>query len=267
MTPEQIGYLLGSVFVYTLVYLLVAGLWLMIAKRAPLFRKLGGVSRYVVATGLVCLCALALFGGEHGYPVIAALIALALIWRDYRRGERTEIAKGHSTKDGVGNQALARPESLGTPASKKSSFWWPAVETRENASEAAKGGGIAFGFVTLGYLIAAGFVVIGIKSPMQPSAATDPALMLTVDLIIAAIAAYLSWRTYRKPTLTLCVVAITWVAIEFVGKSLSLGLVGNIIGAYWGNILAAVTGIAGLRGAWAVRRFQRDSIQRGLPNS
>lgn len=97
-------------------------------------------------------------------------------------------------------------------------FWWPSVDTLDEAKTASKGGGVAFGFIALGYFLAATFPLVGWNNPTQPEAQAEPALYLTINLLIAGIAGYLAWRAYKRPTLLLCGIGLSWVLIEFFGK-------------------------------------------------
>ena len=142
-------------------------------------------------------------------------------------------------------------------------FWWPNVDTPENAASAAKNGGVAFGFIALGYAIATLFAGTGVRNPSQPSATESPQLFIWINIVIFAVAAILAWRTYKKPSLLLCVVALAWVLIEFAGKAASVGLPSNVIGAYWGQILGTLAGLGGVRGAWAARRYRQLSEPSG----
>lgn len=129
-------------------------------------------------------------------------------------------------------------------------FWWPKVDTPENAASAAQYGGVAFGFIALGYAVAALFAGLGWRNPGELGASAA----VVVDVLISAIAGLLAWRTFKKPSLLLCATALLWILVGFVGKAVSVGLPSNVIGAYWG-LLGAVAGLGGVRGAWAARRF------------
>jgi hypothetical protein len=142
-------------------------------------------------------------------------------------------------------------------AKKKYNFWWPRVDTPDDAAAAAKGGGAAYGIIALGYLIATVFVVVRVHYPVQPDATRTPGVFIATNLAIFAIAAFLAWRTYRRPTLLLCVIALAWVLVEFAGKAAVFGVPNNIIGTYWGPLLGTIAGLGGVRGALAQRKFSQ----------
>lgn len=144
------------------------------------------------------------------------------------------------------------------PRPSRQTFWWPKVDTAENAASAAKYGGVAFGFIALGYVIATLFAAVGWRNPLQPDSAQAQQVYVAINLVVFVVSAILAWRTYRKPSLLLCGIALVWVLAELASKAASIGIPSNFIGAYWGQILGTVAGIGGLRGVWAVRGFRRS---------
>jgi hypothetical protein len=130
-------------------------------------------------------------------------------------------------------------------------FWWPKVDTPENAASAAQYGGVAFAFIALGYAVAALSAGLGWRNPGELGASAA----VVVSVVISAIAGLLAWRTFKRPSLLLCAIALAWILVEFVGKAVSVSLPSNSIVASWGQILGAVAGLGGVRGAWAARRF------------
>lgn len=109
--PAQVGQLIGVV----LVYMVVAAIWLIVAKIVPPLRKRPRVSN-ALAAALVCVFALASVTGtnsqvSHSITVTAAVIVLALIWWNYRRDSHARIAKGGA----IDGSAAYRPASQAFP--------------------------------------------------------------------------------------------------------------------------------------------------------
>jgi hypothetical protein len=142
----------------------------------------------------------------------------------------------------------------------KNSWFWPKVDSPELAHEAARNGGVSFGFIALGYFVVLIFLYVGTNTPVTPTS-RDPleiSSVMGVDAVILALAIYLCWRSYRRPTLVLCAIALAWSLLEFAGKASRMGIgSGNILGMYWGQILGTLCGISGVRGALASKRFKR----------
>jgi hypothetical protein len=175
-------------------------------------------------------------------------------------------------------------------------FWWPKVDTPENAASAARNGGVAFGFIALAYaisLIRTHVVLHRITQhyvsqamKMQPSVnphhdkgfynpigtLPDPLPELTViGLVVVLIAALLAWRTYKRPSLLLCTIALVWVLLDFVRAAMLWGVLDDDaigvgiyvvqmlgVGICVVQILGVVAGLGGVRGAWAARRFRQS---------
>lgn len=142
----------------------------------------------------------------------------------------------------------------------KNRWFWPKVDSPELARQAARNGGVSFGFIALGYFIVLILLFWGINTPVTPKSQTSIEIWTVIgaDALILILAVYLSWRTYRRPTLVLCAIALAWTLLEFAGKAARMGIgSGNILGMYWGQILGTLAGIAGIRGTLASKRFER----------
>lgn len=148
------------------------------------------------------------------------------------------------------------------PPKKKASFWWPSVGTPEDAREVSKGGAGAFGLIAFSYLLVATIIWFGGHTPFAPDPAVSAVEYVSIDVTIAAIAAYLSWRTYRRPTVLLCSVAFIWVLLELVGKIM---MASPNVGSFWINVIGIVAATSGVRGALALRGFKRQSSSPAVP--
>lgn len=168
---------------------------------------------------------------------------------------------------------------MNSPPKSWQRFWWPKVDTPENAASAAKNGGVAFGFIALPYAI---FALSGLFLDYPPLRQPHPHFVgfdntmsppgpSPVLLVIALIAARAAWRTYKRPSLLLCTLALIWVLLEFVYEPpVTIAHVwehnwggsppnGEFIGVYCAQILGTVAGLGGVRGASAARRFRHSS--------
>jgi len=120
-------------------------------------------------------------------------------------------------------------------------FWWPKVDTPENAATAAKNGGVAFGFIALGFAIitlrmfwAHAWIpyrqtLLGNRRILSDphhhhTMLWDPQSLLRYRLydllplvIILLIAALFAWRAYKRPSLLRCTIALVGVLLYFVG--------------------------------------------------
>jgi hypothetical protein len=150
-------------------------------------------------------------------------------------------------------------------------FWWPKVDTPENAASAAKNGAVAFGFIALPYVI---FAFVGDPTHYASQATLPPDFhgfdnrlsppdTAPVLLVIALIAVRAAWRTYTKPSLFLCASALIWVLLEWALVALN-GAWSDFIRVYWAQILGTVAGVGGVRGAWAARRFRHLAPEDGV---
>jgi hypothetical protein len=174
-------------------------------------------------------------------------------------------------------------------------FWWPNVDTPENAASAAKNGGVAFGFIALGHAIEWIRLAVHYRQALlretqffrdhppppqhhglhtiipllqRPVLLRAPAhVLLLVTLLIAAL---LAWRTYKRPSLLLCTIALVWVLFVFVGLPALAWVQFDFfpvwtdvlgVGIYCAQILGIVAGLGGVRGALAARRFQHLSSE------
>jgi hypothetical protein len=85
-------------------------------------------------------------------------------------------------------------------------------------------------------------------------------------VIILLIAALLAWRTYKRPNVLLCTIALLWVLFLLFATTLALvattaahNTPSDVIGFYCAQILGTVAGLDGVRGALAARRFRHLS--------
>ena len=145
--------------------------------------------------------------------------------------------------------ALPAPEA-------KQNFWWPRTNTQELAFKAAQNAAVAYGLIALGYVIASLWIVFTGRSLIY-SHNGFPAITAGTDVVIAVIAAYLAWRSQKRPTLVLSVVALLWVLLEFAGKIAALQ--DAIIYHYWAQILATIAALGAVRGSLALRKLSPPS--------
>jgi hypothetical protein len=150
----------------------------------------------------------------------------------------------------LGNTVRAKKE--------KSNFWWPRTDTLEHARDAAKSGSIAFGYIALGALLYA--ITMFARHLMT---AEDR----VYSLFLPALAIYLAWRTYRRPTILLNCIAFVLVALVLgmgVNAMLAdLATMSVVAPRLCLSILGTLTAVGGIRGSLAVRRFKASAPPAG----
>ena len=158
---------------------------------------------------------------------------------------------------------------------------WPKVDTPENAASAAKNGGVAFGFIALGYAIWLIRLAVWYRQELlretqllrethpvinhnshQLIIPFEPVLLRPTvhTLVIVLIAVLLAWRTYKRSSLLLCTIALVWVLLKFVDAAASYTVRSDVLGVgiYCASILGTVAALGGVRGAWGARRFRQS---------
>jgi len=136
------------------------------------------------------------------------------------------------------------------PVSEKKSFWGK-TPTPKRAPRAAQGSAVAYALIMLGNILLAYIFFTGL--PIVDS--DSPRVEVAIDLIIAGIAGYLTWRAHKRPTLALSIVALAWVFGNFAGN---IAMGGDLnLRHQAGAILALYASVGGLRGVGLLRGFQR----------
>ena len=143
-----------------------------------------------------------------------------------------------------------------TGAKESSRFWWPRTDSIEHARKAAKGASAAFG------LAAVASLAYGVFCIFKGHALTADGC---AAFLVTALFAYLTWRTYARPTVLLSCLAFALTALDLVFNVALLVAVnkpdaaGPFIRASFLPFLALVAALGGLRGSIALRRFAKQA--------
>jgi hypothetical protein len=152
-------------------------------------------------------------------------------------------------------QRLSDAEIGAIPEKKaRSYFWWPRTDSVESARQAAKGGSVAFGLTALGLLMMLATAVFALHG----IAVEDyVALFLGTALFV-----YLTWRTYKRPTILLNCIAFALVGLELGFRIIVMlaaiaanAALPSVVHVFWMPVLGTLAAVAGIRGSLAVRRF------------
>jgi hypothetical protein len=120
-------------------------------------------------------------------------------------------------------------------------------------STMAKSGAVAFAVITLGFFYTSFLSLRALANKISDTAALELGISMVLHLIVAAVFIYLTWRTYRRPTILLVSMALAIVAVDFVSNVLLAGIGGNFIAVYWTQMIASIFGLVGLRGVLVAR--------------
>jgi hypothetical protein len=145
-------------------------------------------------------------------------------------------------------------QRAGLTTQERSSFWWPKTDSLDNARKAAKGGSVTYGLTAFSLIVVLLVAAFLTEHRFHFVLADLPLLML------APLFAYLTWRSYSRPTLLLNGLAAAYMALVLAfgaGLFLELNKPAAIIGLFM-PFLAFVSAIGGLRGSIAVRRIERQ---------
>jgi hypothetical protein len=127
-------------------------------------------------------------------------------------------------------------------------------------SAMAKCGAVPFAVLTLGIFYSS-FLSLGVlANKASDTAALEFSLSMVLHLVVATGFIYLTWRTYRRPTILLVSVALAIVAVDFVSNVLLAGIGVNFIAVYWTQMIAGIFGVVGLRGVLVARRLRVRSV-------
>jgi hypothetical protein len=136
----------------------------------------------------------------------------------------------------------------------RSSFWWPKTDSIENARKAAKGGSVTYGLTALSLTVVLLVAVFLTEHRFHFVIADLPLLILT------PLFAYLTWRSYSRPTLLLNGLAAGYMALILAfGIRLLLELNSAVVIGLFMPFLAFVSAIGGMRGSIAARRLEKQS--------
>lgn len=143
-----------------------------------------------------------------------------------------------------------------TGAKESPSYWWPRTDSVEHARKAAKGASAAFGLTAVGTLAYGVFYIFKGHALTADGCAA---------FIVAGLFAYLTWRTYVRPTVLLSCLAFALMALDLVFNVALLVAVnkpdaaGPFIRASFLPFLALVAALGGIRGSIALRRFAKEA--------
>lgn len=141
-------------------------------------------------------------------------------------------------------------------------FLWPSTDTLEHARDAAKSGSIAFGYLAIGAMLYAVTFFAG-------------HLMTAEDrfysLIVITLYVYLTWRTYKRPTILLNCIAFVLTALVLglavTARLATLAAMAAVTPRAVASLCLAILGtlaaVGGIRGSLAVRRFKLSAPSAG----
>jgi hypothetical protein len=136
------------------------------------------------------------------------------------------------------------------------SFWWPETDTIEHARDAAKFGSVAFGLIAFGQLVVVGVAIFtGHRMIVEDY----------IFLFVTALFVYLAWRTYKRPTVLLNCIAFAWIGLLELGFKIIVMLAASNVNVapLWMPILGTIAAVGGIRGSFAVRRFEAIAASAG----
>jgi hypothetical protein len=136
-----------------------------------------------------------------------------------------KLRRGHAAKGGGASEALVAP----TP-------------------RMAQFSAVPFAVFTLGFTYSSFFSLRELAHKVGAQAGLEFLLSLIVHLIVAGMFVYLTWRTYKRPTILLVSAALAYVIIDFVINVFLAGVGGDFIAKYWTQAIAVGFGLVGLRG-------------------
>jgi hypothetical protein len=120
----------------------------------------------------------------------------------------------------------------------------------------AKCGAVPFAVLTLGLFYSSFLSLRALATKVSDTVALELGLPIVLHLIVAAVFIYLTWRTYRRPTILLVSLALTIVAVDFASDVLLAGIGGSFIAVYLAQMIAGLFGAVGLRGVLIARRLR-----------
>lgn len=142
---------------------------------------------------------------------------------------------------------------------KPSSFWWPKTDSIERARKAARRGSVVYGLTAFSLIIMLVVVMFLAEHHFHFVPEYIPLLLLTGLFV------YLTWGSYKRPTLLLNSLAFVYMALV-VGAGVALMLeldkpeaVQAVVRSLFIPFLALVFALGGLRGSIAVRRFEKQA--------
>lgn len=119
----------------------------------------------------------------------------------------------------------------------------------EFATRAARFGAVTFGVWVIAWVESL-YKFWLVKYPANPSPAAGVVAAIALQVIVGALFVYLTWRTYRKPNLLLCLLSLAVATAGFAVNANSKGTFPTYMAA---EIVAALIGV---NGAWRLQRLQ-----------
>ena len=120
----------------------------------------------------------------------------------------------------------------------------------EFATRTARFGAVTFGIWTLEFLYSTyKFWLLKHATVEHPTLA----ILAVLQILVAAVVVYLTWRTYRRPTPLLCLIGLVLATADFALTVRSTGAVPATV------ICEIGFSLVGLNGAWTLRRLRAKS--------
>jgi hypothetical protein len=116
-------------------------------------------------------------------------------------------------------------------------------------SRMAQCGAVPFAVLTLSFSFSSFFSLREVAEKPGAQGGLEFLLSLIVHLIAVAVFIYITWRTYRRPTILLVSVAVVYAAADFVATALLM----SSMAKFWIQAIALAFGLVGLRGVLKAR--------------